>query len=418
MRTFFIILNNIISAIRSRINIFLIKRKNQAKKNIVTYQPCQVEDIIESDSYPGSYIFSGQDRLNRTRALVGLADLASFNKIPTVILHQGDGLLQAYIGGSQRISKKLIIQPGSGSYDPFFNRTNQEIASLIKNSSMDKITSLGQAYIEALADFIRSKNIPPYYDMFARCPHGRIFEVIEESEDLGYISSLQGQDIKNLLIQGQGEKNLVKSFFDQVSYQGGGILASKSSRARISNIKSLVANQGLIMIDIGSSTNDLLINLITNEIKEALNMGTSLVLIIDEINTRANDQLFDLINSSPARCLTTISSEDIYSSLGSDERLFYSLVSRASKCLVFSHTSGVSAEKWAQVFGYYDQEKISKNMGNHGGYFDYGFNSLYSYSISENRDYVVKEEEIRNLKNNTCYLIDKKSKEIGFFNLV
>lgn len=176
-----------------------------------------------------------------------------------------------------------------------------------------------------------------------------------------------------------------------------------------------MAHDGMIMIDIGSSTNEILLNLIVNEIKEVLMTGKKIMLVLDGINLNSNELLSKVMKSSSSRCLTTILADDVYSMLGADDNLFNSFVGNACKCIVYTHNSGVSCGKWSEVFGYYDVDKVSQNMGNNQNYqWGYGFGSQYSISVSTNREFIVKPEEIARMNSNEVYVLDRNAQELAF----
>lgn len=227
-----------------------------------------------------------------------------------------------------------------------------------------------------ITDFIKSKNIPPFCDMFMRCPHDQLLEKIDDSEQAGYITNQQAMQIRNQLMQGQSEKANIQSFFSQLAYQGMGVLSNKGSRNSAVNVRTAVSHNGMIMIDVGSSTNEILLNLIVNEIKEELMTGKKLMLVLDGISINSNDLLSKVIKSLSSRCHTTLVAEDVYSMLGADDNLFNSFVGNACKSVVFTHNSGVTCNKWSEVLGYYDVDKVSQNMGVNQNY-QWGYH-LYS----------------------------------------
>lgn len=375
------IFNSWISARRTRKTIRNIERNNEIRRNITRYQPSDIEGFIERDPHVGSYIISGGTSHNRSRAAASAVACSLYQKIPVVVLHEGNIDLQNQVSvATSFTNNKVIIKKNTSVYDPFYNRTNTEICNLIMNSTQEnfKIGALGQQYIIGIVEFIKSKNIPPFCEMLVSCPHDSLFEKIDDAEQQGYISSQKAIKIRNQLMQGQNERSNVQIFFSQLANQGIGILSNKGNRYASVNIKTAVAHNGMLMIDIGSSTNDILLNLIMNEIKEVLATGKQLMLVLDSININSNDMLSKVIRSLSSRCLTTILADDVYSMLGSDDNLFYSFVGNVNKCIVFSHTVGVTCNKWSEVFGHYDVEKVSKNIGgNHNYQWGYGFGSQY-----------------------------------------
>jgi hypothetical protein len=216
-------------------------------------------------------------------------------------------------------------------------------------------------------------------------------------------------------MQGQSERSNVQTFFSQLSYQGAGVLSNKSNRNSAVNIKTAVEHNGMLMIDIGSSTNDILLNVLINEVKEILASGKKIMLVLDDISINSNDLLSKVIKSLSSRCLTVLLSDDVYSMLGADDNLFHSFVGNATKCIVFSHTMGVSCSKWAEVFGYYDVDKISKNMSTNQNYqWGYGSGVSTSINVSTNREFIVKPEEISRMKYNEVYILDRNAQELAY----
>jgi hypothetical protein len=268
------------------------------------------------------------------------------------------------------------------------------------------INATGQQYILGIIDFIRSKNISPYYEMLISCPHNQLIDKIDDAQQKGYLSDQRATIIKSQLIQGQNERANVQAFFSQLSSsQGAGILSNRGNRNSAVNIRTAVLHNGLIMIDIGSSTNEILLNLIANEIKEVLTSGKKIMLILDGINIDSNDLLSKVIKSLSSRCLTTFLSENIYSTLGANDKLFRTFVGNASKCIVFSHMDNSACNKWSETFGYYDAEKISKTIG--GNQY---FGPQDSFTTSFNREFILKPEEISRMSRNEVYILDKNAR--------
>lgn len=418
MGEFLSVFNTWLAARRTKQTIRNIQKNNELRRNITRYEPSDIEGFIERDIQVGSYVISGGVNDNRARAAASVIACALSQGVPTVVLHEGDFQLQNHvISATSFSSNKVIITNSTAVYDPFYNRSNQEICNVIINSAGSNImlNAVAQQYIIGIAEFIKSKNIPPFCDMFVRCPYDQLLDKIDDSQRIGYLDDQKATQIRNQLMQGQSEKANVQSFFSQLSYQGMGVLSKKGSRNSAVNVRTAMAHDGMIMIDIGSSTNEILLNLIVNEIKEVLMTGKKIMLVLDGINLNSNELLSKVMKSSSSRCLTTILADDVYSMLGADDNLFNSFVGNACKCIVYTHNSGVSCGKWSEVFGYYDVDKVSQNMGNNQNYqWGYGFGSQYSISVSTNREFIVKPEEIARMNSNEVYVLDRNAQELAF----
>lgn len=417
MGTFTSLINTWRANRRTRQTIRNIERNNEVRRNITQYEPSEIEGFIERDAQVGSYIISGGISKHRSRAAASVAGCALAQNIPVVVFHEGNiGLQNAISAATAFTGNKVIIAKNSSVYDPFYNRSNQEICSLIINSAQPSsgISAIGQKYIIGIAEFIKSKNIPPFCEMFLRCPHDTLFDKVDEAVAQGYITDQKATIIRNQLMQGQNERATVQTFFSQLEYQGSGVLSNKSNRKAVVNIRTAVEHNGMLMIDIGSSTNDVLLNLLTNEVKEVLASGKRIMLIVDGININSNETFSKLLKSLSSRCYTTLLAGDVYSMLGADDNLFHTFVGNACKCMVFSHNMGVSCNKWSEVFGYYDVDKVSQNTGANQNYqWGYGFAASSSISVTTNREYIVKPEELARMTPDEVFVLDRNARELA-----
>lgn len=419
-------LNNAMANRRTRKTIQSIERNNELRKNIIYYEPSDIEAFIERDlqtGFPlGSYIASGGLNAYRARVAASIACCSVSQGIPVVVLHEGNIELSNRIWNETNfVSHRLNVLRGSGLYDPFYNRSSGEICHLVVNSVGKNIVinAVGQLYLMGILDFVQSKMIPPYFDMIDRCPYDQLLDKIDDSQQKGFIDDQRATAIRGKIMQGQNERAGIQSFFSLLSNQGNGILSNTKTRDRAKNIRAVANHNGMIMIDIGSSTNEFLLNIICNEIKDIASTGKKMMLIIDGISIASNELLSGIIRSLSAMCLTTLVSNDVYSMLGSDDNTFNSLVGNACKCIVFSHPMGVSSTKWSEVFGYCDIDKVSQNMGQNQTYNSgYSYGSQYSISVSTAKEYIVKPEEIARLNPNEVYIFDKYARELAFTTII
>ena len=406
-----------ITSAQARRAVRNIEKNNELRRNITYYEPSDIAAFIERAPQVGSYIISGGQAHDRSRAAGAAAACSLDQGIPGVVLHEGNSGLQSQISAATSFAgNRVIITKNMPVYDPFYNRSSQEICNLIASSTRNTsgIGAVGQQYITGISEFIQSKSIPPFCEMFVRCPYDQLFEKVDSAQNSGNLSSQKADQIRNLLMQGQTERAGVQSFFSQLACQGAGVLSTKSSRNASANVKTAVFHNSMLMIDIGSSTNDILLNLLINEVKEALAAGKRIMLILDSISVNANDVLLKVMQSLPSRCLTTLLGDDVYSMLGAENSLFHAFTGTASQCIVFSHTAGVSCTKWSEVFGYYDMDKVSRNIGSSQNYqWGYGFGSSSSVNVATEREYIVKPEELARMSPGEVYILDRNARELA-----
>jgi len=70
------------------------------------------------------------------------------------------------------------------------------------------------------------------------------------------------------------------------------------------------------------------------------------------------------------------------------------------------------------VFGYYDVDKVSQNMGSNQNYqWGYGFGSSNSISVSTNREFIVKPEDLARMAPEEVYILDRNARELAYTTL-
>jgi len=394
-----------------------IQMGNLYKRNVKEYLPSEIEGFFDPTEPLGSTIISGGLPENRARAVVA-ACICSYNKdVPVVVLHETNSCLEnkmrAAFYGSNNIE---IVNSNCPIYDPFVGLSNMEIDKIILNSAPKgyEIKSIGRQYLDGISEFIRSKRVTPFCDMYIRCPHANLYDKLDEANLNGYLSDTATQNIKNMLMQGQTERASVENFFAQFENQGKKVLATKANIQKAVNVRKSVMNKSVLMLDILSSTNDILINIIVNEIIDILAQGKQMLLVIDSISICSNALLEKLIKSNTSRCFSVLSSDDVYSMLTCNESLFTTLVGTSNKCIIYYHKTGLSCGKWADVFGYYDKEEISQNMGSTLSYqsgYSYGTNS--SITVNPKREHIIKPEDISRMAVNEVYVLCGQTRELA-----
>lgn len=398
--------------------------ENQSNKGVVKYQLSDIEAFIERDPSVGSYIISGGSSHIRAKAISAAVACSAMQNIPVVILHEGDRSVERAIQSiGLPVGMLTIVNSASENYDPFYNRNAQEIGLLAINSQRDniKITPVGQQYISGIAEFIQTKAAANYCRLFMTCPHEQLFEKIDNALAKGKLTDSQASHIKSLLLQGQTEVSNVRAFLDDLSTNCSGYLYQRKSSIIPCNIRSCVQNGEIVMIDIGSSANEVLLNVLIYEIQELLSNSKEIMLILDGISLNSNTALSKVIKSLSTRCHTVLSSDDVYSMLGADDNVFNTFVGNANQCLILTHTSGTACSKWADVIGHYNEKKISQNQGStrhtmpeNNPFLPWqgGYAAINQVSFSMSREYIVKPEEIAHLPNDQVYIIDQIRREL------
>ncbi len=400
-----------------------IEIENENNKHIVRYKPSPIEAFFSPSDPLGNVMISGGIPLLRNRAIIGSLQSAVNNGIGIVILHAGNISLEAMV--QQHYPGSVVFNRATAIYEPLMGLSNAEICRMIQEATTTQsdIPSAGQYYLEGMTEFIRSKNISPYCEMYITCPHLELFDKVDEAEMKGYITSALAQKIKTYLMQGQMHRSDVERYFNTLRHQAQGLLVNKLNLSYAKNLQMTIRNGDISILDIGSTSNDLLLNLVFEDLSSSINSGRRALVVIDGINLSANDRVERFIKTSGGGVYTVISSDDVYSALNADDNLFNSCVGKSIKSIVYQHASGVSCAKWADVFGFYDKKEISNTYSN-GQNYQTMFSIIPGQAEGENlivnikRTHRILPEEINHIKKDEVYIYDSVNNELAYTTVV
>jgi hypothetical protein len=398
-----------------------IEDKNKANKGITKYEPCSIACFFDPNEPVENTVVSGGTNEVRALSLVSIL-INSYNQnLPAIVLHESNSYLESQVkslfGSSSNIT---IINKSNPTYEPFWGLQDSEISKLIIDSVTKDfdIKHNAKYYLEGMAAYIREKRIEPFCNMFIQCPHHELFDKIDNMVSSGKMNDSKAQKIKSMLMMGQSENYKIESYFHSLENQISGILAKKGNPSVSSSIAKVMNKPGIILIDIVSNTNNLVINLLVSQIKIAMSKGKRMMLISESLSVENNEMLANLLKMKSDKCRVVTSSSDLYAMCCGDDKLFHTVIGGSSKVVIHSHSSGSSAAKWSEVIGYYDKQEASqsyssgKSCNNPFTLFpSTNSNSTVSYSLK--REFIVKPEEITRMKYGETYIYDSVHNELA-----
>ncbi len=391
-----------------------ISNENERNRHIEFFPPSPIEDFFNYADKMGNVVLSGVSTDIRNRALINYISNAQSKGLSVVVIHQSDSNLEEQI--QNNFNNALIFNRNTGIYDPLIGLSNVEINRMVQNSALQCCEFKGSAqyYLEGLTEFIRTKNIPPYCQMYSSCPHAIIFDRIDYAEAHGLLNSSDALRIRTLLSQGQAQRCDVENYFSMLENQGKGLLVSANNLKKATSLRSVINRSKIGVFDISSASNKLLLNLVMCDIMAAINNGHPFALILNNISISSNDYLTQYVNNSGSNFYSVVCSDDFYSDVNSDEKLFFSVLGKASKCLIVRHSSGQSCEMYAKYIGYYDKQEIDTSYMQSKQYQSMfsvipGEMNARGIHITTKKEYRVTPETISKLENNECYIIDSEN---------
>ena len=413
------LIKNTVDNKRNKKEIDNATKNNAVKRGIVNCKPTSIESLVDTYGINGNLIISGGNERYRNRAIARLSHQALYKNECVVILHSGNQLLEQEIEAEVGTGFVQIFNSSNPNYDPFLNLSRFEVGSIILESSDKQIEPNGRSIIEGMYDFMTSKNTEPTTYLFATCPYHELLTKVKTAEAKQIITPAQAQSIVTKLIQGQLGTPSVANFFYEFYNQSKLVLASNLKSSYKASIFSSVMNNKIVLFDIVSSTNNLLINVVACEIERLFTQGRTVKLIIDGIPFSSSQVLQKIIKTIGKPHSIVLSDEDLFSLFLGEEQTFFAISAKAENIYISKHLSGHTCQKWAEIIGYYEKVDIGKSFSKSGGLlFPASISGGSTVSLSDKREYVIRPEEITSMKEEQIYVISKNIVGVLLVNLI
>ena len=170
-----------------------------------------------------------------------------------------------------------------------------------------------------------------------------------------------------------------------------------------------ISEKDVIIIDLISASNNLLISVVFQELRNAMAEGREYTLVLDSIPVDSSESLGQLLRNYSNACNFVYSSSDVYAETQSTEALFNTIMARANNVFVMQHNSAETNRRFSENFGHYRKIEITRTFTTGDSYGRYT-QILPGQNINEilNPQPVdrprVEEQEIASLGVNDVYI--------------
>lgn len=400
---------NGINAIIRLVNKKTIEKNNNVKRGVIEDKKAQVDTIYLNGCMHNSIVSGGNQSL-RSILLQNAVENYSSQGMPIIIIHQSDRQIENYL--SSNISNAVVINSINSIFDPFINRSTDEIIKIVMDSKKEYgFTEKTRLAIKGILKFANLNSSPIQLPFLNNCPYSSLFERIDTLEENEAIGSTVADDIKYHLSRGQEDFDKLEAYFYDLSNEGDGITSRKKGVGY--DVIKAVTNGSVISIDIGSNANHLLLSVIVSQINILLKNRRYFTLVLDDITIENNPSLIQLLSGVYDNCHIAILSSDLFASVNGNDKLMYTLLGNSRENIVMQHGSNVSADAWSKAIGYYEKIETSTNSSygkSRGGlslFPTYNSNEGTNYSVKQ--EAIVKPEQILRMQLNEMYIYDKES---------
>jgi len=401
-----------ISFIQMKLRNRKIKKYNQQARGVnIQNDGIAATSLFPSSNYQENVIISGGGKNERLYLCETLIHNIHKSNHPMIILHAANGMLENIVAGQ---GLGLVVSDRNKMFDAFTSFEFNEIWQAVSETCKSKydIKPAGRYILQVAYDLLVNRGKRPYFSGFANCPYFKLSDQIDSRQMGGAITQDDADKLNSLLMTGQTELPKIDAFFNDMKTQIDYLSAPDPQAVNATSVLSAIKSNRILCIDIKSSSNQMLLEVIVNSLIVAMNRGYNFSLMIDDIAFVNNEMLKNTICQKSGHN-TILVSKDLYALTGGKEDVFATVIAEAEKTVLFSHSSNLSCDKWSKYVGEYDKIDVSHN--NTGGWSQssqWGYASFGGQSEQLKREQKIKPEQINGLSQGEVIIYDNTTNSL------
>lgn len=389
-----------------RINNRRIKKYNKQSRGLEQYRSITTDVLFPVDSYNENIVISGGSVDERMRFSEQIIRNCTACSRPMIILHVGNTGLE-----------QLVEQNGYGiaagkhnrQFDAFTSFSLPEMFQVMMDTCKSKydIKPAGRYILQIVHELLAAKKQRPYFANCVNVPLHQLSGAISDSLAKGLITQDTANNLNSLFRMGQTEIPKIDAFLYDIKTQCGHVQMDKPGGT---SILSAIKNNKILCIDLNSSGNILLVELIVNSLIIAMNRGFEFTFFLDDVTAAGNGLLKNILCQRSGHN-SVICSKDFYALVNGNDNAFNTLVGEAEKTVLLSHGSHISCEKWAEYIGEYDKIAVQNTTAGGWRYYQGGYNygNNYGKTMTDKREFRIKPEEINRLGTGGVIVYDNRT---------
>jgi hypothetical protein len=361
-----------------------------------------------------STIITGGKYEIRNFSVAALINDAVSRSIPVITIHSDNDCLLRMLSRTACNDRTDVIERGRNSYNPFFGMNSSEIAKILFDSIPEKyqVKYGARDIIAVLSEMVFAQKKLPSPDSLAKCPIFEVTAIIKKMAAANILPKAQAERLIADYNASQTEVRTLSHFLMDLGMQLTRMTNDFGSESI--DIRNSISNRRAVMINIGSNSNDLAIALVLNHLKLLADQGYQYMLVLDGIDLQKYKQLLEMCIHN--RVGFVLSNDDLFSSVGGDEKVFSSVTGSVGKAIIHATASGFSCQQWSKYIGDYERHEPKDTIGI-GQQGIIGANVNQGVSIDIKREARVPPEVINQLSGSQACIYDGATNGIFFANL-
>ena len=383
-----------------------IRKYNKQSRGLEEYKNITTDVLFPVDSYDENVSISGGSVDERMRFSEQIVRNCVTHNRPMIILHVGNTALEQMV---ERNGYGIAASRYNKQFDAFTSLSLPEMFQVMSDTCKSKydIKPAGRYILQIVHALLTAKKQRPYFASCVNVPLQQLSAVINKTLTSNLITQDEANNLNSLLMMGQAEIPKIESFFYDIKAQCGHVQMDKPGGT---SILSAIKNNKILCVDLNSSGNSLLMELIVNTLTIAMNRGFEFSFFVDDVAVANNDLLKNALCQRSGHN-NVICSKDFYALMNGNDNAFNTLVGEAEKTVLLSHGSHISCEKWAKYIGEYDKIDVQTNTtggwSHHRGGYNYG--SQDGKTMTDKREFKIKPEQINRLGASEVIVYDNQT---------
>ena len=370
----------------------LLTTKDEADNDVYIYESKSTTPAVDyiwgEAQEPENTMISGGKSDERVRALMPFVHKSQQEGLPIIVLHSSNRDLKAMIEEHSVVCE--FLSQTELYYDGFRALPVDEMAYLLFETMPKDTSPSAESVLRALLEVLLRIEGKITFHNLAAFPLVRLMDTLNTLKADGEITVDEYDDISRDYMAGSSEIDGVRNFLSKLNRQADSIFGKP--RANSGNIKKMLNSKGVVAIDVGLGSNELVVSFVINQIKLLQAAGKNFAIALDGLALSKFPSIYDVLRGRTY----AISHNDFVSSLyGGDkngEDMFAEITGDVSSIILLNHKSGTSCQKWSEHFGKYHKIRIKMNISQNKSFLTGG--NTRGISVDETDEPRVRAETI------------------------
>jgi hypothetical protein len=267
-----------------------IEKNNEQMRGVEEYSKTDAGILFPPASYKDSIIISGSPQNIHSKMYETVLGNAHNARQPVIILHTANGALENII---MQNGWGTVISDRNPQFDAFVSFDFHKMVQVITDTCKSRydIKPLGRYILQVAHDLLVSRKRTPYFNAFVTCDYFHLTDYISASRNSGTLTQSEADLLDSYILTAQSEITKIDTFFKDINAQIGFLSARDPAKVNAVSVLSAILSNQILCIDIRSSANIMLIELIVNSLIVAMNKALNFALMIDDIPLFNNELL-------------------------------------------------------------------------------------------------------------------------------